>query len=70
MTIVGIETRKDNKVNILVFDPMFKTAPAVDRILTKGTIRDYNEKLWRMLLIPYRRNASDLKGYKMFELLL
>ena len=33
MTIVGFEIRENGSANLLVFDPMFKTSPAMERLI-------------------------------------
>lgn len=33
MTIVGFEIRDNGSANLLVFDPMFKTSPAMERLI-------------------------------------
>ncbi|KAJ5928001.1 hypothetical protein N7466_006957 [Penicillium verhagenii] len=65
MTIIGFEIRDNGKANLLVFDPMFKTSPAMRRLT--GTSSQSNNP--GRLLKAYRRGASYLQKYKMFELL-
>ncbi|KAJ5169127.1 uncharacterized protein N7482_004721 [Penicillium canariense] len=65
MTIVGFEIRDDGSANLLVFDPMFKTSPAISRLIgtsarTENPVR---------LLKAYRRGTRYLQKYKLFELL-
>ncbi|OQD80710.1 hypothetical protein PENANT_c033G05318 [Penicillium antarcticum] len=65
MTIVGFEIRDNGSANLLVFDPMFKTSPAMERML--GAFVKPNDPT--RLLKAYRRGTSYLQKYKMFELL-
>ena len=65
MTIIGFEIRDNGHANLLVFDPMFKTSPAMQRLI--GTSAQSNNP--SRLLKAYRRGASYLQKYKIFELL-
>ncbi|KAJ5728002.1 hypothetical protein N7493_004332 [Penicillium malachiteum] len=65
MTIIGFEIRDDGRANLLVFDPMFKTSPAMQRLI--GTSARSNNP--GRLLKAYRRGATYLQKYKIFELL-
>ncbi|KAJ5792179.1 uncharacterized protein N7503_008157 [Penicillium pulvis] len=65
MTIIGFEIRDNGSANLLVFDPMFKTSPAMHRLI--GTSAQSNNP--GRLLKAYRRGTSYLQKYKMFELL-
>ncbi|KAK2797758.1 hypothetical protein FQN50_009087 [Emmonsiellopsis sp. PD_5] len=65
LTIVGFEIRKSGSVNLLVFDPMFKTAPAIERLLG-NTVRSLDPA---RLLGAYRRGGGYLQKYKEFEIL-
>lgn len=67
MTIVGLEVRKSGDMNLLVFDPMFKTpAPIVALTGTKSPTPLTSP---RRLLRAFRRGDSYLKQYSSFELL-
>ncbi|KAI3114773.1 hypothetical protein CBS147333_1928 [Penicillium roqueforti] len=65
MTIVGFEIRDNGSANLLVFDPMFKTSPAMQRLL--GTFVKPSDPT--RLLKAYRRGTPYLQKYKIFELL-
>ncbi|KAJ5541980.1 hypothetical protein N7461_007983 [Penicillium sp. DV-2018c] len=65
MTIVGFEIREDGSANLLVFDPMFKTSPAMERLL--GAFVKPSDPT--RLLKAYRRGTPYLQKYKIFELL-
>ena len=66
MTIVGIEIRKDDRVNLVVFDPMFKPSPAVQKLVNSNSFRVQDPGL---LLKAYRRGETYLSKYDQFELL-
>lgn len=65
MTIIGFEIRDNGSANLLVFDPMFKTSPAIKRLI--GTSINSTEPA--RLLKAHRRGSSYLQKYKVFELL-
>ncbi|CAI7671695.1 unnamed protein product [Penicillium pancosmium] len=65
MTIIGFEVRDDNTANLLVFDPMFKTSPAMSRLIGTSAKSDNPARL----LKAYRRETRYLQKYKIFELL-
>ncbi|KAJ5610080.1 hypothetical protein N7510_006799 [Penicillium lagena] len=65
MTIVGFEIRDNGSANLLVFDPMFKTSPAMNKII--GNYTKPNDPA--RLLKAYRRGTAYLQKYKHFELL-
>jgi hypothetical protein len=64
MTIVGFEIRDNGSANLLVFDPMFKTSPAMERMLGAFV----KPKDPTRLLKAYRRGTPYLQKYKIFEL--
>lgn len=65
MTIIGFEIRDNGSANLLVFDPMFKTAPAMERLI--GTSHQPSDPT--RLLKAYRRGTPHLQKFKIFELL-
>lgn len=65
MTIVGFEKRRNGTRNLLVFDPMFKPSPGIQRLI--GT--DFKAAGPERLLKAYRRGETYLGRYKNFELL-
>lgn len=65
MTIVGFEVRSNGTANLLVFDPMFKTSPAMQRLIGTSARSDDPARL----LKAYRRGTPYLQKYKLFELL-
>lgn len=65
MTIVGFEIQTDGRANLLVFDPVFKTSPAMKRFMRTPS-RTPNPA---RLLKAYRRGQAYLQKYKMFEIL-
>ncbi|KGY14906.1 hypothetical protein PABG_12181 [Paracoccidioides brasiliensis Pb03] len=65
LTVVGFETHKNGSTNLLVFDPMFKTSPAIERLIgTRVKSQDPGR-----LLKAYRRGFGYLQKYKEFEIL-
>ncbi|KAJ5888890.1 hypothetical protein N7495_008931 [Penicillium taxi] len=65
MTIIGFEVHDNGSANLLVFDPMFKTSPAMLRLIETSAKSDNPARL----LKAYRRGVPYLQKYKMFELL-
>lgn len=65
MTIIGFEIRDNGSANLLVFDPMFKTSPAMERLV--GSHNKPSDPT--RLLKAYRRGTPYLQKYKIFELL-
>lgn len=65
LTIVGLEIRKSGRMNLLVFDPMFKTNPAITKLIGTATRPSQPEKL----LKAFRRGDEYLGKYHSFELL-
>ncbi|EER27535.1 hypothetical protein CPC735_028710 [Coccidioides posadasii C735 delta SOWgp] len=65
LTIVGFELRTNGSSNLLVFDPMFKTSPAVQRLV--GTRVDCPNP--ERILKAHRRCIGYLRRYDEFEIL-
>ncbi|KAK4934239.1 hypothetical protein LTR66_015662 [Elasticomyces elasticus] len=65
MTIIGFEIRDNGSANLLVFDPMFKTAPAMERLI--GNSQNPSDPT--RVLKAYRRGTPHLQKFKIFELL-
>ncbi|KAI9837588.1 MAG: hypothetical protein M1819_007239 [Sarea resinae] len=66
LTIVGIEQRKNDTSNLLVFDPVFKTATTTARLIGTKVKRINPERLLR----PYRRGSTQLGRHKELEMLM
>ncbi|KAK2873315.1 hypothetical protein FQN49_002448 [Arthroderma sp. PD_2] len=66
MTIIGFELRDDGTVNLLVFDPMFKTSVATSRLI--GT--QFTTAKPEMYLKAFRRCSRYLRQFDAFELLM
>ncbi|KAG5287078.1 DUF1671 domain-containing protein [Histoplasma ohiense] len=66
LTIVGFEIRKSGSSNLLVFDPMFKTSPAIERLIGNSRVRPQDP---RCLIKAYRRGPGYLHKHKEFEIL-
>jgi hypothetical protein len=65
MTIIGFEVNKNGNANLLVFDPMFKTSPAIRRLVGKFVKPSDPERLMK----AWRRGVPYLQKYRDFELL-
>ncbi|KAK1979692.1 peptidase family C78 [Colletotrichum cereale] len=65
LTIVGFERQKHGPANLLVFDPMFRDAPALSRLIGQT----FKHRSADESLKPYRRGAKYLRRYREFELL-
>jgi zinc finger-containing ubiquitin peptidase 1 len=67
MTIIGLEIRKSGLMNLLVFDPMFKTPRPILSLIGSKTLTVVPSP--RRLLKFFRRGDSYLKSHQSFELL-
>jgi hypothetical protein len=65
MTIVGFEIGVNGSANLIVFDPMFKTGPAVRRLIGQTL----NSSDPSRILKAWRRGGPYLQKYKNFEVL-
>lgn len=65
LTIIGLELKTSGAANLLVFDPIFKVAPAITRLLGNKFTSQYPGRL----LKAYRRGDGYLKKYSNFEIL-
>ena len=65
MTIVGFERQKNGSRNLLVFDPMFRDASSVVRLIGKK----FNHRYPDTALKSYRRGNKYLKRFREFEML-
>ena len=66
LTIVGMEVRQNRSLNLIVFDPMFKPSPALQRLTKSSSFQvTHPERLLR----AHRRGVAYLERYKDFELL-
>ncbi|KAJ9211534.1 hypothetical protein DTO166G4_6814 [Paecilomyces variotii] len=66
LTIIGFEVREDGTANLLVFDPMFRTSPAIQRLIGTSVRPSANPA---RLMRAYRRGTSYLRKFKAFETL-
>ncbi|KAH8725186.1 peptidase family C78-domain-containing protein [Phaeosphaeriaceae sp. PMI808] len=66
ITIVGFERRRDGTCNLMVFDPMYSTSPAMHKLLGRKSIRTARPEV----LHAYRRGAKQLKKHAAFEILM
>ncbi|KAI8298583.1 hypothetical protein K4K59_002751 [Colletotrichum sp. SAR11_240] len=65
LTIVGFERQKNGPSNLLVFDPMFRDAPALARLIGQT----FKHRSADESLKPYRRGSKYLRRYREFEIL-
>jgi hypothetical protein len=65
MTIIGFEKLKSGAKNLLVFDPMFRDATSITKLVGKKFEHGFPD----MAVKPYRRGRTYLKRYREFEIL-
>ena len=65
LTIVGFEKQRNGTSNLLVFDPMFKPSPGIQRLIGTNFTASRPERL----LKAYRRSRTYLRRHKNFEML-
>ena len=65
-TIVGFERHKNGTCNLMIFDSMHKTSPAMHRLLGRKNIKTSRPEV----LFPYRRAAKQLRRHAAFEVLM
>lgn len=63
LTIIGIEKTTTGEMNLLVFDPIFRNASLMARLVSR------QQRLSDQLLLPYRRGTRYLSRYRAFEIL-
>ncbi|KIV85550.1 hypothetical protein PV11_01232 [Exophiala sideris] len=68
MTIVGVESRVDGGVNLVVFDPMFNPSPALKKLAMAPNTSPKGSAPEK-LLKAHRRGEKYLEKYRDFELL-
>jgi hypothetical protein len=66
ITIIGFERRCDGSCNLIVFDPMYSTSPAMHKLLGRKNIRTARPEV----LHAYRRSSRQLKKHAAFEVLM
>lgn len=66
LTIIGFERRRDGTCNLVVFDPMYSTSPAMHKLLGRKNIRTARPEV----LHAYRRSAHQLRKHASFEILM
>lgn len=66
LTIVGFERRRDGSCNLMVFDPMYSTSPAMHKLVGRKSIKTARPEV----LHAYRRGARQLKKHASFEVLM
>ncbi|KAE8552853.1 hypothetical protein EYB25_004232 [Talaromyces marneffei] len=65
LTIIGFEINTAGSANLLIFDPMFRTSPAVQRLIGKFVRPSDTSRI----LKAWRRGPPYLQKYKEFEIL-
>lgn len=65
LTIVGFEVGVNGSANLIVFDPMFKTAPALRRLIGQTVTSSDPSRI----LKAWRRGGPYLQKYRDFEVL-
>ncbi|KAF2272286.1 DUF1671-domain-containing protein [Westerdykella ornata] len=66
VTIIGFERRKDGSTNLVVFDPMYQTSPAMHALLGRRNIKTPRPEV----LQAYRRGTRQLGKHAAFECLM
>jgi hypothetical protein len=66
ITIIGFERRKDGSCNLLTFDPMYHTSPAMLALLGRRHIKTPRPEV----LHAYRRSGRALRKHAAFEILM
>ncbi|CAG5188057.1 uncharacterized protein ALTATR162_LOCUS11857 [Alternaria atra] len=66
ISVIGFERHVDGSCNLVVFDPMYYTSPAMHRLLGRKNIRTARPEV----LYAYRRGAGKLKKYAAYEILM
>lgn len=66
ITIIGLERRRDGSCNLMIFDPMYSTSPAMHKLIGRKNIRTPRPEV----LYAYRRVAKQLRKHAAFEVLM
>jgi hypothetical protein len=66
ITIIGFERRRDGACNLVVFDPMYSTSPAMHKLLGRKNIQTARPEV----LHAYRRGSRQLRKHAAFEILM
>jgi hypothetical protein len=66
ITIIGFERRRDGACNLVVFDPMYSTSPAMHKLLGRKNIQTARPEVFH----AYRRGTVQLKKHAAFEILM
>jgi hypothetical protein len=66
ITIVGFERHRNGSCNLVVFDPMYSTSPAMHKLLGRKNIQTARPEV----LHAYRRGSRQLKKHAAFEILM
>ncbi|KAL5119049.1 hypothetical protein ACEQ8H_002973 [Pleosporales sp. CAS-2024a] len=66
ITIIGFERHRNGSCNLVVFDPMYSTSPAMHKLLGRKNIQTARPEV----LHAYRRGSKQLKKHAAFEILM
>ncbi|KAL5399514.1 hypothetical protein PMIN06_012395 [Paraphaeosphaeria minitans] len=66
ITIIGFERRHDGTGNLVVFDPMYSTSPAMHTLIGRKALRSQKPSV----LDNYRRGVRQLRKFGAFEILM
>ncbi|KAF1851065.1 DUF1671-domain-containing protein [Cucurbitaria berberidis CBS 394.84] len=66
LTIVGFERRRDGYCNLMIFDPVYSTSPAMQKLVGRKNIQTARPEV----LHAYRRGTRQLKKHAAFEVLM
>ncbi|KAF1998858.1 DUF1671-domain-containing protein [Amniculicola lignicola CBS 123094] len=66
LTIVGFERRRDGACNLMIFDPMYSTSPAMHRLIGRKNIKTSRPEV----SYAYRRVARQMRKHAAFEVLM
>lgn len=66
ITIVGFERRSESYSNLVVFDPVYATSPAMHKLIGRKNIKSSRPEVMH----AYRRGAAHLRKFAAFEILM
>lgn len=66
ITIVGFERRSESYCNLVVFDPVYATSPAMHKLIGRKNIKSSRPEVMH----AYRRGPAHLRKFAAFEILM
>jgi hypothetical protein len=66
ISVIGFERHLNGSCNLVVFDPMYHTSPAMHKLLGRKNIRTARPEV----LHAYRRGVGKLRKYAAYEILM